>query len=1047
LGAEDSTYAEPAVSKTGLQAGSHLGRFVLRRVLGEGGMGVVWAAHDPDLDREIAIKVVRQASASAALRKRLLREARAMARLKHPNVITVYEVGSAGEVDFIAMELVEGATMDDWLAKDPPADDVWRAMIAAGRGLAAAHAAGLVHRDFKPHNVLRSRDGRVLVTDFGLARGLGEEAAAEEAPRDLLQAPAKAIALDETLDAPTKTPSRPASDGSAGARSGANAPRRSIDSVLDSPLTQTGMLIGTPAYMAPEQFVGAEPDPRTDQFAYCVSAWQALTGARPFTGDTLEELRRAAASGVSTVVSDLPKSIRAVLARGLDPDPAKRWPDLDALLDALERDRRAPRRRVWPYVAASAILIAAGAFFVVNRGGPERAIVVSSCEPADKVFAEAWSDAARGELAGRASEAVVDRIARAFDQYRTKWTASYQEACNAAPSKQTEARLACLRGVRDHTVALRVLLRTTDPRVFETIDLHGMLPNMAGCNSSTPVAPSEVPQDQPRRGKVLELLARAITLRGVPRDQLPSTIDKLLADAQSIGWKPLVSIIQVNAGNVYLRHRDYTRARELLRAAAQTADVQFQALAHVSLLEASVHELERPGYGAVEPKPGAMHEELARAFTYARNAVRAAGNDPMLSGAVALLEAEARADQGLWNRYRQPYKNALANAAEAKKEYEKAGDLRRAARVAAMEAEILLSRGNERALDDALFVVRSAEESLASQGLEREPSLDELRAQIAFAKGELADAHERFDRVYPAPRPLESKPRTGRVVDKAGNPVRARVVAWTGELHGDAVRAYTQAQFVGEVVETNTDGTFSFKSGEALIAEAGAQRSAPAIARDGITLVVEPTTTTSGVVDGKRAPTVEAFARFPAGSSWWYVHAPIAKDGAYKLDGLPRGARTLGVVGPAGNGMRMTLSESPRLAWPVGQAIEVIVRAPERDHTAMTWIFRGKVAPKTREEAHALVAKSADVATASLHPVGADATDAGREVYAHGDHHAIIINNADGDVTACVALVELPQGPVYCQTITVASDPSVNYDDGTINPGVSPVLFTTAGPL
>jgi eukaryotic-like serine/threonine-protein kinase len=161
MAGHDQTYAEGDGATRALTPGTQLGRFTLRHVLGEGGMGVVWAAHDPDLDREIAIKLLRtHVQASPALRKRLLREARAMARLKHPNVITVYEVGSSGDTDFIAMELVDGLTLDAWLTHDPTREDVWRAVLAAGRGLAAAHAAELVHRDFKPHNVLRPSRSR-----------------------------------------------------------------------------------------------------------------------------------------------------------------------------------------------------------------------------------------------------------------------------------------------------------------------------------------------------------------------------------------------------------------------------------------------------------------------------------------------------------------------------------------------------------------------------------------------------------------------------------------------------------------------------------------------------------------------------------------------------------------------------------------------------------------------------------------------------------------------------------------------------------------------
>jgi serine/threonine protein kinase len=330
------TPSTAAAGKAGevLEAGALLGKYRLERIVGAGGMGVVWAAVDPDLDRAVAIKVLRVAGDDPLLRSRLLREARAMARLKHGNVLTVYEVGTHKNRDYIAMELIDGASLDVWLAQKPPRPQIVAAMMAAGRGLAAAHAAGIVHRDFKPHNVLRDQDGRVLVTDFGLARGQIED------PDD---------AQLEQIDPASFAPPGSVVAGSE------SRPRRVLDSVLDSPLTQTGVLIGTPAYMAPEQFLGRTPEPRTDQFAYCVATWEALTGARPFRGGSLDELQQAAKRGVATVIADLPRDVRAVLQRGLDPDPEKRWPDMTALLAALERAFNPPSRRgLWVGILAAA---------------------------------------------------------------------------------------------------------------------------------------------------------------------------------------------------------------------------------------------------------------------------------------------------------------------------------------------------------------------------------------------------------------------------------------------------------------------------------------------------------------------------------------------------------------------------------------------------------------------------------------------------------------------------------------------------------------------
>jgi tRNA A-37 threonylcarbamoyl transferase component Bud32/tetratricopeptide (TPR) repeat protein len=993
----DETYAEEASAAPRLVPGAQLGRFALRRVLGEGGMGVVWAAHDPDLDREIAIKLLRHhMSASAALRKRLLREARAMARLKHPNVITVYEVGTAGDTDFIAMELVEGTTLDSWLAHAPPSEEVWRSLVAAGRGLAAAHAAGLVHRDFKPHNVLRSRDGRVLVTDFGLARGLGDD---EAAPVAL---PATA-ALDETVDA-TKahaTPSR-------------------TDSLLDSPLTQTGALIGTPAYMAPEQFHGAPPDPRTDQFAYCVTAWQALTGARPFHGDTLEELRRAASRGVADVVADLPKPLRAVLARGLDPDPAQRWPDLDALIDALEATRRT-RARVWPFVLAGAVVVAAVVFAATRDR--ERAPAAATCEPAARAFAEAWSDDARAELGdGKVSAAATARVARGFEQLRAKWSASYQEACNAPPSKHADARLACLRGVRDHTAAVRLVLNDADQRAFEALDVHGLLPSLAVCDGPTPIAPPEVPADQPRRDQVLALLARTLALRGVPDDALPAATEALVAGARRAGWTPLVPMVQVTAGNAFLRRGDVRRARVLLRAALPAADARFQAIAHVALLEAAIYELEQPGDDA--------RDEIARALTYARSAVRAAGNDPMLAGTVAVLEAEAQAARAPFSGERRPYDEALQLAAEARAQLEKAGDLRRVATIAALEGELHLARAHPRALDDAEYVTRSADEKLDEPG--SMPALAAVRARIAFARGDYREAHARFDRLPREAAPAEGPPRRGRVVDASGRGVRATVVAWRGELHGDPVRAYTDPRFAGEVIETAADGTFEHRTRGALIAQTGDGRSAPRRAGDDVTLVIARTTSASGTVAGVPGPLVTAFARYRIGDATWFVHAPL-DDGRFELDRLPPGAYALGVHGPAGDGERAIVDRPGKLRWPARGAVEVILRGDHDAHTARAWILRGKVTARTRGEVEALAASASDVASAAFRTVGASATAPGREVYRAGDRHAIIDGNALGDVTVCVALVDVRSARAYCSPLAVV--------DGS---APAPILFETA---
>src|SRR4051812_18473550 len=387
--------------------GATVGRYRLERELGAGGMGVVHAAFDPDLQRRVALKVLRTAASSAEAKDRLLREARAMARLNHPNVVTVHEVGTAAGRDYVAMELISGETLADWLRSERrrPADIV-AAFVAAGRGLAAAHAAGIVHRDFKPHNVLRSRHGRIVVTDFGLAR---------EAEADLPGS------IDSTLPI------------SARIISFANATPGSL-----SGITQTGSLLGTPAYMAPEQWVGGLVTPATDQYAYCVALWEALAGERPYRGPTLEDLRAQAALGPSALdASKIPRRLRAVLRRGLSPDPGQRWPYMDALLARLVRAARRPGIALASGGGARA---GAGALIVAMRGGGQLPAPRPLCDPPALDPAQVWPAGARNSLGTQTDAAAL------IDREVSAWRDARAAACAVSPTTRAP-RLLCLDGV------------------------------------------------------------------------------------------------------------------------------------------------------------------------------------------------------------------------------------------------------------------------------------------------------------------------------------------------------------------------------------------------------------------------------------------------------------------------------------------------------------------------------------------------------------------------------------------------------------------------
>ena len=335
--AKTAAAQRPARREPSLREGDSIARYQIRARLGAGGMGVAYKAHDPDLNRNVAIKVLRSPDDGSEprddLQRRLLREAQAMAQLSHPNLVTVYDVGTFRGQVFVAMEFLDGGTLKEVFADRTRS---WRSrlrfVIDAGRGLAEAHGAGVVHRDFKPENVFVSRNGRARVGDFGLARAT--IVANTGQPRDL-----------------------------------------GVRDELSSQLTQTGAIMGTPAYMSPEQHRGDAADARSDQFSFAVTAFEALYGSRPFAGGNLESIVRAAAAGeIADPPKDtsVPRAVHEAVLRALSPDPAGRFPSMTALLDELEGALR-KRRGLSPVVMASAAIIlvagAVGIVFLATRDG------------------------------------------------------------------------------------------------------------------------------------------------------------------------------------------------------------------------------------------------------------------------------------------------------------------------------------------------------------------------------------------------------------------------------------------------------------------------------------------------------------------------------------------------------------------------------------------------------------------------------------------------------------------------------------------------------
>ncbi|HEY6561780.1 MAG TPA: serine/threonine-protein kinase [Polyangiaceae bacterium] len=332
-----------------------IGRYELLELLGAGSAGVVYRAFDTELERVVAIKVLVAGAAQATFQRkeRILGEARAMAQLSHPNVVTVFDVGVSDGAVFIVMEYVPGTTLERWLrAPERTPDEVVTAFLAAGRGLLAAHAKRIAHRDFKSENVLVSREGQVRVTDFGLARSLD------------------------------------------------SAEPGVLASLRDSDVsTRTRGIFGTPAYMAPELFDGSAADAASDQFSYSVALLAALLGRHPFGADEgipmSELVTRIREQRVDCSGKTVPPALREVLLRGVLAEPAARYADMEALLLALERAQgplARPRRlvRTTFLVAAGALVLAAAStVFFAPRAGATPARLRGALAAFDRVMSRA----------------------------------------------------------------------------------------------------------------------------------------------------------------------------------------------------------------------------------------------------------------------------------------------------------------------------------------------------------------------------------------------------------------------------------------------------------------------------------------------------------------------------------------------------------------------------------------------------------------------------------------------------------------------------------
>jgi tetratricopeptide (TPR) repeat protein len=533
--------------------GTSIGRYRVIARVGAGAMGVVYRAIDPALDRTVALKLLPPLDEARRthLEERLRREAQALARLDHENVVAVYDVGFAEQSLFVAMQFVDGTTLDEHLRAHPMRPRRALALfVAAGRGLAAAHAASIVHRDVKPGNLLIDRSGRVYVGDFGLARGAGAADADRPASgADLLGA-----------------------------------------DLLGAGMTRTGAAIGTPLFMAPEQHLGEQATARSDQFSFCVSVWYELFGRHPFADGPWDHERALAAMEADRIaepprVAGLPARAVRALRRGLRRDPEARWPSLAALLAELE-----PRSRTgWVLGGLTAAGLAGGAIAAAAVGG-----VVSGSDPcahADDELAEVVTPARTRALAlGFAAvelpyaAATAARARAAVDAYAAEWSAARLDACraNRVRGRQSDElfdkRVACLdRRLAALDGVLGVLTQGPTADVVDRADaVVADLPPLAECADAAQLSPIEPrPADPAIRARIARAEkaiegARARLDAGIV-DGAAAAADRIVDDARALGWGPLVASALRQAAEARRWASDFEAAIARMREAAIAA--------------------------------------------------------------------------------------------------------------------------------------------------------------------------------------------------------------------------------------------------------------------------------------------------------------------------------------------------------------------------------------------------------------------------------------------------------------------------------------------
>ncbi len=606
-----------------------VGRFRILDRLGAGGMGVVYSAYDPELDRRVALKLLRpdlveDTSRGSTGTSRLQREAQAMARLNHPNVVTVHEVGRYEEQVFVAMEFVDGMTLREWAKAKRDWQEVVRVYCDAAQGLEAAHAAGIVHRDFKPDNVMLGVDGRVRVMDFGLSRS---------------------DRSTPTLNDETPT------EGKA------------------QTLTQTGAIMGTPAYMAPEQHNASPTTAASDQFAFCVSLWEALAGVRPFAGQTYAELASNVVTGrvrAPPGTATAPRRVFDALRTGLATDPDQRFGSMSALVDALRASPFRMLRRVGLGVAA--ISVAAGAVYVGTR--PE-SVGVGACDDAGAPLREFWAEQrAAVESALLRSEApyaaatwtTVDRMLGA---YVDDWEHASEAHCTTRLVESADAdtlaqQAQCLASRRSAVEELVAVLSTSEEGIaHQAVQAVVTLAPVDACTDPRRLKAFFVPRTPEAieaTNQALAQLARARAHGGFAHyDRAIELANEVIAVGQRYADPSTEAAGLLVRGQYTERTGDYAEAEKSLREAIRLAEIAddhtTRALALIRLIYIVGRDPER-------------HAEARSLGADAGAVLRMLGADP-------LLQAGLDMNLGATDRVGRELDDALAHYKSALHTYSK----------------------------------------------------------------------------------------------------------------------------------------------------------------------------------------------------------------------------------------------------------------------------------------------------------------------------------------------------------------------------------------